>query len=41
MNKILSIDPDNMLVEVESGVTLDELKKYVDSNNFYFPLFFG
>ena len=38
MNKILSIDPDNMLVEVESGVTLDELKKYVDSNNFYFPL---
>ena len=38
MNKILSIDKDNMFVEVECGVTLDEVKKFVDRNNFYFPL---
>ena len=38
MNKILSIDKVNMLVEVESGATLDNLKKFVEKNNFYFPL---
>ena len=38
MNKILSIDKNNMLVSVESGVILDHLKKYVEKNNFYFPL---
>jgi len=38
MNKILAIDKVNMLVEVESGATLDSIKKFVDKNNFYFPL---
>ena len=38
MNKILSIDKTNLLIEVESGVILDNLKKYVNKNNFYFPL---
>ena len=38
MNKILSIDKVNMLVKVESGATLDSLKKFVEKNNFYFPL---
>ena len=38
MNKILSIDKINMLVEVESGVILDNLKEYIKKNNFYFPL---
>ena len=38
MNKILSIDKVNMLVEVESGVILDNLKKYTDLNDLYFPL---
>lgn len=38
MNKILSIDKVNMLVEVESGATLDSLKKFVEKNDFYFPL---
>ena len=38
MNKILSIDKVNMLVEVESGATLDSVKKFVEKNNFYFPL---
>ena len=38
MNKILSIDKTNLLIEVESGVILDNLKKYVSKNNFYFPL---
>ena len=30
MNKILSIDKVNMLVEVESGATLDSIKKFVE-----------
>ena len=38
MNKILSIDKTNLLIEVESGVILDNLKEYVNKNNFYFPL---
>lgn len=38
MNKILSIDKVNMLVEVESGATLDSIKKFVEKNNYYFPL---
>jgi FAD/FMN-containing dehydrogenase len=38
MNKILSIDKSNMLVEVESGVILDKLKDYVYKNQYYFPL---
>ena len=38
MDKILAIDKVGMLVEVESGVTLDNIKKFVDKNNFYFPL---
>jgi len=38
MNKILAIDKVNLLVEVESGATLDNLKKFVDKNNLYFPL---
>ena len=38
MNKILAIDKINMLIEVESGVTLYNIKKFVDKNNFYFPL---
>ena len=38
MDKILSIDKKNLLVCVESGVILDNLKKFVEKNNFYFPL---
>ena len=38
MNKILSIDKSNMLIEVESGVILDNLKKFINKNNYYFPL---
>ena len=38
MNKILSIDKTNMVVEVESGVILDDLKNYIEKNQFYFPL---
>ena len=38
MNKILSLDKTNMLVEVESGVILENLKQYIDKNQFYFPL---
>ena len=38
MNKILSIDKSNMLIELESGVILDNLKEYADRNGFYFPL---
>ena len=38
MNKILSIDRINMLVEVESGVILDSLKDYTYKNQLYFPL---
>jgi len=38
MNKIISLDKENMLVCVESGVILDVLKKFVNKNNFYFPL---
>jgi len=38
MNKILAIDKVNMLVKLQSGVTLDSIKKFVDKNNFYFPL---
>ena len=38
MNKILSIDKVNMLIEVESGVILDNLKDYTSKQKFYFPL---
>ena len=38
MNKILSIDKSNMLIEVESGVILDDLKAFTKKNDFYFPL---
>ena len=38
MNKILSIDKTNMLIQVESGVILDDLKKFADRNQLYFPL---
>ena len=38
MNKILSIDKDNLLIEVEAGATLDSIKKYASKNNFYFPI---
>ena len=38
MNKILSIDKLNMLIKVESGVILDNLKDYTNKNKFYFPL---
>ena len=38
MNKILSLDKKNMLVEVECGVILENLKEYVDKKGFYFPL---
>ena len=38
INKILSLDKKNMLVEVESGVILENLKKYVNKKGFYFPL---
>ena len=38
MNKILSIDKLNMLIEVESGVILDNLKDYTNKKKFYFPL---
>jgi len=38
MNKILSMDKTNMLIEVESGVILDNLKEYTNNNHFYFPL---
>ena len=37
MNKILSIDKDNLLIEVEAGATLDSVKEYASKNNFYFP----
>ena len=38
INKIISLDKDNLLVTVEPGVILDNLKKFVEKNNFYFPL---
>ena len=38
MNKVLSIDKENMLIEVESGITLDNVKEYAEKNNYYFPL---
>ena len=36
MNKILLIDQENMLINVESGVILDRLKTVVDEKNLYF-----
>jgi FAD/FMN-containing dehydrogenase len=38
MNKLLSIDKENMLIEVESGIILDNVKEYAEKNNYYFPL---
>ena len=38
MNKVLSIDKDNLLIEVEAGATLDSVKEYASKNNFYFPI---
>ena len=32
------MDKLNELIEVESGVTLDAVKKFADKNNFYFPI---
>ena len=33
MNKILSIDKDNLLIEVEAGASLDSVKEYASKNN--------
>jgi len=38
LNKIIKLDKQNELIEVESGVTLDSVKEYADKNNFYFPI---
>ena len=38
LNRIIKLDKQNELIEVESGVTLDSVKEYADKNNFYFPI---
>ena len=38
MNKVLEIDRSNLTILVESGLVLDELKKYLDKENLYFPI---
>ena len=38
INKIIKLDKMNQVIEVEAGITLDEVKKFTEKNNFYFPI---
>ena len=41
MNQILSIDKINYSITLEAGCILNDIKTYVNKNNFYFPLSIG
>ena len=38
MNKILSVDKDNFSLTAQAGCTLNNVKKFSQDNNMYFPL---
>ena len=38
MNNILELDKNNLTILVEPGLILDNLKKYLDKHNLYFPI---
>ena len=38
MNKILSVDKDNFSLTAQAGCTLNNIKKFSQDNNMYFPL---